>query len=85
MSINQKRGRQTFRRRFVSRSLFSPLLAGMLFTRQTKTEPDLRLGKQWKCGGVGGGVGGKTKVMWGWWWWCWRESIGNVVVVEGKQ
>ena len=35
-------------------------------------------GKQWKCGGSGGG---KTIKIWRWWWcWC-RENNRNVVVV----
>ena len=45
MSINQKSGRQTFRRRFVSGSLFvSPCLPECYLQSETKIEPDLRLG-----------------------------------------
>ena len=44
MSINQKSGRQTFRRRFVSGSLFvSPCPLECHFQSETKIEPDLRL------------------------------------------
>ena len=44
MSINQKSGRQTFRRRFVSGSLFvSPCPPECNFQSETKIEPDLRL------------------------------------------
>ena len=44
MSINQKSGRQTFRRRFVSGSLFvSPCPPECNFQSETKVEPDLRL------------------------------------------
>ena len=44
MSINQKSGRQTFRRRFVSGSLFvSPCPPERNFKSETKIEPDLRL------------------------------------------
>ena len=44
MSINQKSGRQTFRRRFVSGSLFvSPCLPECNFQSETKIGPDLRL------------------------------------------
>ena len=43
MSINQKSGRQTFRRRFVSGSLFvSPWPAECYLQIETKIEPDLR-------------------------------------------
>ena len=45
MSINQKSGRQTIRRRFVSGSLFvSPCLPECYLQSETKIEPDLRLG-----------------------------------------
>ena len=45
MSITQKRRRQTFRRRFVSGSLFvSPCPAECSLQSETKIEPDLRLG-----------------------------------------
>ena len=45
MSINQKSGRQTFRRKFVSGSLFvSPCPTECNFQSETKIEPDLRLG-----------------------------------------
>ena len=44
MSINQKSGRKTFRRRFVSGSLFvSPCPPECHFQSETKIEPDLRL------------------------------------------
>ena len=44
MSINQKSGRQTFRRRFVSGSLFaSPCPPECNFQSETKIKPDLRL------------------------------------------
>ena len=44
MSINQKSGRQTFRRRFVSSFLFvSPCSPECHFQSETKIEPDLRL------------------------------------------
>ena len=44
MSINQKSGWQTFRRRFVSGSLFvSPCPPDCNFQSETKVEPDLRL------------------------------------------
>ena len=44
MSINQKSGRQMFRRRFVSGSLFvSPCPPECNFQSETKIEPDLRL------------------------------------------
>ena len=44
MSINQKRGRKTFRRRFVSGSIFvSPCRPECYFQSETKIEPDLRL------------------------------------------
>ena len=44
MSINQKSGRQTFRRRFVSGSLFvSPCPPECYLQSETKIEPDLRL------------------------------------------
>ena len=44
MSINQKSGRQTFCRRFVSGSLFvSPCPPECYLQSETKTEPDLRL------------------------------------------
>ena len=44
-SINQKSGRQTFRRRFVSGSLFiSPCLPECYLQSEMKIEPDLRLG-----------------------------------------
>ena len=44
MSINQKSGRQTFRRRFVSGSPFvSPCLTECYLQSETKIEPDLRL------------------------------------------
>ena len=44
MSINQKSGRQTFRKRFVSGSLFvSPCPPECNFQSETKIEPDLRL------------------------------------------
>ena len=46
MSMNQKRGRTTFRRRltFVSGSLFvSPCPPECYFENETKIEPDLRL------------------------------------------
>ena len=44
-SINQKSGRQTFRRRFVSGSLFvSPCLPECYLQSKMKIEPDLRLG-----------------------------------------
>ena len=44
MQINQKRGRQTFRRSFVSGSLFvSPCPPEYYLQSETKTEPDLRL------------------------------------------
>ena len=46
MSINQKSGRQTFRRRFVSGSLFvSPCPPECYLQSETKVEPDLRLGQ----------------------------------------
>ena len=46
MSINQKSERQTFRRRFVSGSLFvSPRLPECNFQSETKIEPDLRLNR----------------------------------------
>ena len=45
MSINQKSGRQTFRRRFVSGSLFvSSCPPECNFQSETKIEPGLRLG-----------------------------------------
>ena len=45
MSINQKSGWQTFRRKFVSGSLFvSPCPLECNFQSETKIEPDLRLG-----------------------------------------
>ena len=44
MSINQKSGRKTFRRRFVSGSIFvSPCPPECYFQSETKIEPDLRL------------------------------------------
>ena len=44
MSINQKSGRKTFRRRFVSGSLFvSPCPPECYLQSETKIEPDLRL------------------------------------------
>ena len=44
MSINQKSGRQTFRRRFVSGSLFvSPCPPECYLQSETKIQPDLRL------------------------------------------
>ena len=44
MSINGKSGRKTFRRRFVSGSLFvSPCPPECNFQSETKIEPDLRL------------------------------------------
>ena len=44
MSINQKSGRKTFRRRFVSGSIFvSPCPPECNFQSETKIEPDLRL------------------------------------------
>ena len=44
MSINQKSGRKTFRRRFVSGSIFvSPCPPECYFQSETKKEPDLRL------------------------------------------
>ena len=44
MSINQKSGRQTFRRRFVPGSLFvSPSPPECNFQSETKIQPDLRL------------------------------------------
>ena len=44
MSINQKRGRKTFRRRFVSGSIFvSPCPPECYFQSERKIEPDLRL------------------------------------------
>ena len=44
MSINQKSGRQTFRGRFVSGSLFvSPCPPKCYLQIETKIEPDLRL------------------------------------------
>ena len=44
MSINQKSGRKTLRRRFVSGSIFvSPCLPECNFQSETKIEPDLRL------------------------------------------
>ena len=44
MSINQKSGRQTFRRRFVSGSLFVSLCPPECYLQsETKIEPDLRL------------------------------------------
>ena len=44
MSINQKSGRKTFARKFVSDSLFvSPCPPECNFQSETKTEPDLRL------------------------------------------
>ena len=44
MSINQKSGRKTFRRRFESGSIFdSPCPPGCYFQSETKIEPDLRL------------------------------------------
>ena len=47
MSINQKSGRQTFRRRFVSGSLFvSPCAPECNFQSETKIEPDLRLDRR---------------------------------------
>ena len=47
MSINQKSGRQTFRRRFVSGSLFvSPYPPECYLQSETKIEPDLRLDKR---------------------------------------
>ena len=48
MSINQKSGRQTFRRRFVSGSLFVlPCPPECYFQSETKIEPDLRLHYIW--------------------------------------
>ena len=50
MSINQKSGRQTFRRRFVSGSLFvSPCPPECNFQSEIKIEPDLRLTTGRKC------------------------------------
>ena len=50
MSINQKSGRQTFRRRFVSGSLFvSPCPPECNFQSETKIELDLRLEYGKKC------------------------------------
>ena len=50
MSINQKSGRQTFRRRFVSGSLFvSPCPPECNFQSETKIEHDLRLGGWGRC------------------------------------
>ena len=47
MSINQKSGRQSFRRRFVSGSLFvSPCPPECNFQSETKIEPDLRLSQR---------------------------------------
>ena len=44
MSINQKSGRQTFRRRFVSGPLFvSPCRPECYLQSETKIEPDLTL------------------------------------------
>ena len=44
MSINQKSGRKTFRRRFVSGSiLVSPCSPECNFQSEAKIEPDLRL------------------------------------------
>ena len=44
MSINQKSGRKTFRRRFVSGSIFdSPCPPGCYFQSETKKEPDTNL------------------------------------------
>ena len=44
MSINQKSGRKTFRRRFVSGSILdSPCPPGCYFQSETKIEFDLRL------------------------------------------
>ena len=49
MSINQKSGRQTFRRRFVSGPLFvSPRRTECYLQSETKKEPDLRLRSQRK-------------------------------------
>ena len=46
MSINQKSGRQTFRRRFASGSLFvSPCPPECYLQSETKIEPDLKLDK----------------------------------------
>ena len=46
MSINQKSGRKTFRRRFVSGSFFvSPCPPECYLQSETKIEPDLRLQK----------------------------------------
>ena len=46
MSINQKSGRKTFRRRFVSGSLFvSPCPPECYFQSETKIQPDLRLAR----------------------------------------
>ena len=46
MSINQKSWRKTFRRRFVSGSLFvSPCPPDCYFQSETKIEPNLRLGR----------------------------------------
>ena len=48
MSINQKSGRQTFRKRFVSGSVFvSPCPPECYLQSETKIEPDLRLYWTW--------------------------------------
>ena len=47
MSINQKRGRETFSRRFVSGSVFvSPYPSECYLQSETKIEPDLRLSRR---------------------------------------
>ena len=50
MSVNQKSGRQTYCRRFVSGSLFvSPCPQECNFQSETKIEPDLWLWNNWFC------------------------------------
>ena len=50
MSVNQKSGRQTFRRRFVSRFVFvTPCPPECYLKSETKIEPDLRLRYLRRC------------------------------------